>query len=150
MTNKGRMTISIGIPAYNEEQNIRHLLERLMRQEYVSCSLREIIIIADGCTDGTIREVRRVTDDRILLIIFPAKKGLAAGQNEIARTAGGDILVLPKRISHCTDERARDTFYLCLAVFFRVELHSALAASHRYIHDSAFYCHRGCERLHFI
>ena len=89
-----KLTVSIGIPAYNEEQNIRHLLTALLRQKQDSFVLREIIVVSDGSTDGTEEQVRSVADLRIRLVSLGQNEGIGPAQNKILDTATGDVLVL--------------------------------------------------------
>ena len=89
-----KSTISVGIPAYNEEQNIRNLLTALLRQTLVSGELCEIIVVVDGCTDATSAILRSLPDPRIHVIEHSTRKGVMASQNEIVGRASGDILVL--------------------------------------------------------
>jgi glycosyltransferase involved in cell wall biosynthesis len=50
--------ISIVIPVYNEEYFISGLLESISRIEYpLDCY--EVIVVCDGCTDGTVSEVKK-------------------------------------------------------------------------------------------
>ena len=48
------LTLSIGIPAYNEEKNMANLLDHLLAQVMPDgVELKEIIIVSSACTDGT-------------------------------------------------------------------------------------------------
>lgn len=88
------MKISVGIPAYNEANNIAHLLREILRQRFVGARLLEIIVYSDGSTDGTAEAVRSVKDGRIRLRENPSHEGLAYGLNAIFAEARGDVLVL--------------------------------------------------------
>lgn len=92
MTDK--ISITVGIPAYNEEANIKSLIFVLLNQVLSSAVLSEIIVVVDACTDFTADEVRSIDDHRIKIIEHTTRQGLCAGQNEIVRLALGDILVL--------------------------------------------------------
>lgn len=87
-------SVSVGIPAYNEEANIGHLLREIIAQRQSNFRLKEIIIISDGSTDGTVGEVKKFKDNRINLVIGESRIGQAARQNEIIRRYKGDILVI--------------------------------------------------------
>lgn len=87
-------SVTIGIPAYNEAENIRQLLLQLLAQEYTTVVLREIIVVADACTDATVNEVRTIADPRIRLIEQPRRQGLIENQNRIARSTDTDYVVL--------------------------------------------------------
>lgn len=88
------MKVSVGIPAYNEEQNIGKLLRLLNEQAGIVIS--EIIVIASGCTDRTVEIVREATheDPRVHLIIQPKRTGKAAAVNLFLEKAKEEICVL--------------------------------------------------------
>lgn len=88
------LTVSIGIPAYNEEGNIKYLLQALLRQREEGYVMREIIVVSDGCTDRTVEYVEAIEDDRIKLVANTRPRGKASAQNQIVQFAQGDILVL--------------------------------------------------------
>lgn len=89
-----KVSISIGIPAYNEEANIKKLLLSILSQNSKNFTLKEIIVISDYSTDNTEREVKSVKDQRIKLINNKKRVGLAGGQNKIIKLFKGEILVL--------------------------------------------------------
>lgn len=93
MKNK-RYTLSIGVPAYNEEANIGHLLNALLNQKQTLTTLKEIIVVSDASTDNTAKIVRSFKDSRIRLIENKYRKGGRLSQNEIIRVATGETLVL--------------------------------------------------------
>lgn len=59
------MAVSIIIPLYNKERHIKNTLCRVLEQEY---SDFEIIVINDGSTDQSAAIVRKIKDNRIILI----------------------------------------------------------------------------------
>ncbi|SNS38810.1 Glycosyltransferase involved in cell wall bisynthesis [Belliella buryatensis] len=89
--------ISVVITVYNEEENIKPLLDAtyyaLKDIDY------EVILIEDGSTDGTVAEVKKYADNRTKLIIFNKNYGqttaLAAGidmaQGQYIATMDGDL-----------------------------------------------------------
>jgi len=87
-------TISIGIPAYNEEANIKNLLLNLLDQKANNFVLKEIIVNSDGSTDDTVKIGKSVKDKRIKIISHSRRYGVNKAQNEITRHATGDILVM--------------------------------------------------------
>jgi len=87
-------TISIGIPAYNEEANIGNLLESILSQKQDSFVLKEMIVISDGSTDRTVQEAKKVSDERVKVIEGIERRGQAYRQNEICSRASADFLVL--------------------------------------------------------
>lgn len=90
-----KLSVSIGIPAYNEEANIWHLLDSLLRQKLgQNIKLQEIIVISDGSTDKTVELVRSIKDRRIKIFEHNKRSGLYKTQNEIVNYAQGEILTL--------------------------------------------------------
>lgn len=96
------MTIScaIGLPAYNEAENIGNLLEVLLSQKLQQVSLDQIIVVASGCTDGTEDIVREYMkrDNRIELIVQSQRRGKASAVNIIIEQNQSDVIML-----HSTD-----------------------------------------------
>ncbi len=91
---KNTLSLSIGIPAYNEEANIKSLLESLLQQQTEGYSLKEIIVISDGSTDQTIQKVKELQDKRITVISFSQKKGKSYRLNQLFQLFQGDVLFL--------------------------------------------------------
>lgn len=88
-----KYSVSIGIPIYNEEKNIKILLESLLVQKMKKGFLKQIIIVSDGSTDKTVELINTVKDPRIILINRKSRKGTNYSQNEIIKIAREDILV---------------------------------------------------------
>ena len=82
--------------AYNEEAGMARLLGALLRQELVHARLKEIFVVASGCTDRTEAIVRDFMKDdpRIRLITQDRRKGKASAINLFLSVASGDICVL--------------------------------------------------------
>lgn len=77
------LTISVGIPAYNEERNIRSLLDKLLSQKSENYLLEEIIVISDGSTDNTVKEINSINDSRIKILKHVERKGQNVRLNEL-------------------------------------------------------------------
>ncbi len=90
------LTCSIGIMAYNEEANLRRLLQALQQQRLAVCSIKEIFVVASGCTDRTEDIVREfmARDSRINLLVQEKREGKAAAINLYLSRAEADIFVL--------------------------------------------------------
>ena len=88
--------VSIGIMAYNEEANIGRLLETVLGQEFIHGELKEIFVVASGCTDRTGDIVKNYEgrDKRIRLIVQPERRGKASAINLFLDEASGDVLIL--------------------------------------------------------
>ncbi len=94
-----RRQCCIGVMAYNEEANIGKLLDALLHQDIQCCKLREIVVVASGCTDRTVEISREWAnrDSRIRVIVQKTREGKASAINEFityARSLQTDLLVL--------------------------------------------------------
>src|SRR3990167_1926583 len=87
-------TVSIGISAYNEEKNIRGLLESVLGQTEDGFELAEILVVSDGSTDQTADRIREVLDPRVKLVVSDTREGKTTQQNRIMSLVKGDIVVL--------------------------------------------------------
>lgn len=87
---------SVGITAYNEEENIGPLLEAMVDQHLHDVEITEIIVVASGCTDNTVPIIQsyQARDPRIKLIIQPERRGKTSAINLFLREAKEDLLVL--------------------------------------------------------
>ncbi|EAZ82258.1 glycosyltransferase family 2 protein [Algoriphagus machipongonensis] len=89
--------LSVVITIYNEQDNIKPLLEATY--ESLNGMDYEVILIEDGSTDGTVSEVKKYANERTKLIIFNRNYGqttaLAAGIDmaigEYIATMDGDL-----------------------------------------------------------
>jgi biofilm PGA synthesis N-glycosyltransferase PgaC len=95
-TKETGFSVSVGIPAYNEEKNIANLLNALLKQKTNRIAISEIIVISSGSTDRTDAIVEKLSwkDRRIILIRQDHRKGKASAVNEFIKTARSSILVL--------------------------------------------------------
>lgn len=91
---KKLLTVTIGIPAYNEEKNIGLLLQALLSQEEIDFRVTRIIIILDACTDQTEQIVKKYNDSRIITLTHVNRLGQIAGQNEIFAMSDTDAVIL--------------------------------------------------------
>lgn len=89
-----KLTVTIGIPAYNEEANIQALLRSVLAQESGNFELLEILVYCDGCTDQTAALARAVASPRIRVYEQPERKGQIYRQNQMLKVFRGDVLVL--------------------------------------------------------
>lgn len=90
-----RTGLSVVVPAYNEEHGIGGQIERLQQVMNSSGIPWELIVVDDGSTDGTAREVEK---HNVRLIRQPRnrgygaalKAGIAAAQNELVAIIDAD------------------------------------------------------------
>lgn len=87
-------SITVGIPAFNEQANINYLLKELLSQKTNNIDLKNIIVNSDGSTDNTAKEVRKVKNKKIILINNSQRKGRTFRQEQIMKKATSDVLVL--------------------------------------------------------
>ncbi len=91
---KKNLTITIGIPAYNEEANISNLLHDLFMQKFDNFVLSQIIISSDGSTDRTNKIIKNLKNRNVKLIVNKTRIGIARGLNQIIKASNTDILIL--------------------------------------------------------
>lgn len=112
--------VTIGVCAYNEARLIPALLDSIQSQELSeNVALKEILVVASGCTDGTetIVEERAKLDRRVSLIREVDRRGKASALNLILDRFQGDLLVLlnadarlpPRSLSRLIDPFLRDS-----------------------------------------
>lgn len=89
-----KLTLTIGIPAYNEEKNIGGLIKDLLKQRTNLAIINKIIIVSDGSTDNTVAIVNKLNNRYIFLCEGDRRKGKAVRENEIIEMSSGDILIL--------------------------------------------------------
>ncbi len=87
-------TVTIGIPAFNEANNIGMLLSALLKQREEGFILENIIVCSDGSVDATCSIVNEFIDPRISLIDNTERKGKAARQNQMLELCSSDIFIL--------------------------------------------------------
>lgn len=86
MATSSNPTLSIVVPAYNEEMNIQQFYELLTKELTKDPKLSfEIVYINDGSRDGTVKEIQKLSqrDNRVRLVSLSRNFG-----KEIALTAG--------------------------------------------------------------
>ena len=91
-----KTTISIGIPAYNEEQNIELFLRSIFKQNFKKIELKEIIVNSDASSDRTNEIVQKLckTYPVIKLNRGTERKGKYFRVNELFKKVNSDILII--------------------------------------------------------
>jgi len=89
-------TVTIGIPAYNEEENINFALRSVLSQKQDIWRLEDIIVVLDGSTDGTKRIVSSFQrNNRKIKVITGVKRlGKVERLNTIFKNSKSDLLFL--------------------------------------------------------
>jgi poly-beta-1,6-N-acetyl-D-glucosamine synthase len=93
---KEKIRCSVGITAYNEEENMGQLLRAMIDQHLHKVEIAEIVVVASACTDRTVEIVRKhmILDERIKLIEQERREGKTAAINLFLAAATTDICVL--------------------------------------------------------
>lgn len=91
---KKKPTVTIGIPAYNEEANIKRLLSAIVAQRETDFVIKKIVVISDKSNDNTVTEVKKINDKRIQLIENRRRLGQIYCQNKIFSLADTNVVVL--------------------------------------------------------
>jgi cellulose synthase/poly-beta-1,6-N-acetylglucosamine synthase-like glycosyltransferase len=84
--------VSIVLPAYNEEVQIRGAIESLLAQDYPS-DRRQILVLSDASTDRTDDIVREYASRGVELLRMPVRGGKTAAENASCRLLRGEIVV---------------------------------------------------------
>lgn len=82
--------------AYNEEANIARTLEAVLAQSGPSILLREVIVVASGCTDRTVPIVSELAlkEPRIRLCVQEKREGKASAINLFLKQAISPVVIL--------------------------------------------------------
>lgn len=94
MNNNRILTVSIGTSAFNEEHNIKNMLESVIVQREKTIEIKEIIVISDGSTDKTVKMAKSIKDKRIQVIDDRKRLGQPARVNQLLKSFNSDVLVL--------------------------------------------------------
>lgn len=85
MNKQKKTTMTIGIPAHNEEANIENMINSVLKQSGKSFLLEKVLVVLDGCTDNTLRIARSLAkkDRRIKVLHDGRRTGKATRLNQI-------------------------------------------------------------------
>ena len=93
MINTAKMTIAVGISAYNEEESTGGIVRSVLDQEYKDFVLKKVFVVSDGSTDSTVKIVSEIEDKRVVLIESKKREGLTKSLNKIIKKTEEDIFV---------------------------------------------------------
>lgn len=93
---KNQLSVSIGIPAYNEAANISNLLQSLLLQKQKGFIVSEIIVNSDASADKTVTIVNKLQKKHPIITVINNKKrrGKYFRVNQLLHQFKGDILIL--------------------------------------------------------
>jgi glycosyltransferase involved in cell wall biosynthesis/peptidoglycan/xylan/chitin deacetylase (PgdA/CDA1 family) len=97
------MRISVVITTHNRRQLLAHCLESLAAQNFAAEDF-EIIVIADGCADGTGDFLRGFKAPCTVQVIEHSNQGQAYSQNVGVAAACGDLILFMDDDCECTPE----------------------------------------------
>lgn len=89
-----KITVTIGIPTYNEEATIAILLEKILDQTSEYAQIEKIHIVDDNSKDKTIEKIKEFTDKRIQYAIREKRSGQTSAQNLIFDEATTDVVLI--------------------------------------------------------
>jgi cellulose synthase/poly-beta-1,6-N-acetylglucosamine synthase-like glycosyltransferase len=84
--------VSISVAVYNEEAQVRGLLDSLLALDYPRDRL-QILITSDGSTDGTDRIVSEYVAQGVELLRMPERGGKTKAENAASQRLRGEIIV---------------------------------------------------------
>jgi glycosyltransferase involved in cell wall biosynthesis len=91
---KRKKTVSIYMPAYNEQHNIDHILRQIYAQKQSGFVIKQVVVVSDGSTDNTVKIAQKYRNRGVEVIDGKVNRGQTYRQNEILSLASSDILVL--------------------------------------------------------
>ncbi|OGG12592.1 hypothetical protein A3D77_04615 [Candidatus Gottesmanbacteria bacterium RIFCSPHIGHO2_02_FULL_39_11] len=90
------LSVAICIPAYNEQQNIRKILEALLTQKTDKIHITKIVVVSSGSTDKTNKIVHKLSDANPLITLITQKRreGKSNAINAFLKTTDEPIVVV--------------------------------------------------------
>jgi len=87
-------TVTVGIPARNEEANILYLLKSILRQKGDDFVIEKIYVLCDGCTDSTAEKVRIFSQKHSLIVVIDdgERKGKVGRLNQLYKMNESNIV----------------------------------------------------------
>ncbi len=92
-------SVTVVIAVHNEQDRVRGRLENIFSQGYPQQKL-DVVVVSDGCTDGTVSVLRAFDHPRLTVIELAANQGKAVALNHGVAAATGEVIVF-------TDSRQR-------------------------------------------
>jgi glycosyltransferase involved in cell wall biosynthesis len=103
-------TVSVVIPTYNRVDRLRRVLAALGTQTFSSDDF-EVVVVSDGCTDGTDDYLAHATPSFELAVVKQPNQGPAAARNHgVARARGSIVLFIDDDVvatPHLIEEHVR-------------------------------------------
>jgi hypothetical protein len=92
----GAFDCSVGVMAYNEEENIADALASILGQKLAARRIADLVVVASGCQDRTADIVAGFArrDQRVRLIVQERREGKASAINLFISAAHSPVLVM--------------------------------------------------------
>jgi glycosyltransferase involved in cell wall biosynthesis len=87
------MKLSIIIPAHNEEGTVAQLLKKVLSTK-LGRFRKEVIIVNDGSTDNTLKNIQAIKDKKIITINKGINEVKGAAIREAIKIATGDVMII--------------------------------------------------------
>jgi len=91
---KNKLSVSIGIAAYNAQNNISRLLTALLKQKETDFNLKRIVVHSDASSDDTVKIIKSFRNRKIKVIDNKKRKGFGGSIKSLLDQVEGDIAVL--------------------------------------------------------
>jgi len=86
------LTVAVVIAAFNEEKHVVERINNLLSQDYPKAKLK-IYIGSDGSSDNTVKLVKNIKDERVILFDFPENRGKVSVLNELLENITESVVV---------------------------------------------------------
>lgn len=83
------MKISVIVPVYNEKNNIKFVLEEVLKQD-----VYEVIVVDDGSTDGTKEILQNLSYPNIKVVFHQKNSGKGAAVRTGLKYVTGDVIII--------------------------------------------------------
>lgn len=89
------MILSIIIPAYNEENTISQIIDKVFAVELINEVEKEVIVINDGSSDKSLEEIKNNKNyHNLILIDKPKNQGKGAAINDALKIISGKYFII--------------------------------------------------------
>lgn len=110
-----KKTVSIFIPAYNEEKNMKNLLSQILVQDQTNFVLEKILVVSDASIDKTVLETRSLKNPLIEIIENKERMGKWFGFTIAQKRLASDIIISLDADICITDTRLFEKISLALS-----------------------------------
>lgn len=101
-----RYSVSVLIPAYNEEDSIEETLKHVLKSDYDN--IKEIIVINDGSTDNTKKIVENIIKkEKLVKLLDKKNSGKADSLNQAIKIAKGELVLILDADSYICEDAIR-------------------------------------------